>query len=175
MNDMADTFEGRRRALDESFGQLTRQTNEDPEATVTAESEDDKRHPLSDTLYLSHTAPATNDAPQQPVPERPTAEQRLYSDRILAEEKLHQAGEQAREKAADFVDDKVKPAAQQASQFKEESSEKAAQFTDDVKDRLAAFTETAQTDPARAAVEAGKAILMGIGALAVLKMIFRGR
>ncbi len=155
--------------LDESFGTYSNSSNVNENATVTARSEDDKRHPLDNDLSLDVGQPSTNDAPDQYSTFRrtPTKEQDKISDEILAAdagESLTKEAHQMHETIDDLADE-----------IGEEVDGEYPEFLSEVQDKAQAFIDRAQEDPAGTLKEVGKGILMVAGAVAILKGLFRRR
>lgn len=163
---MSDQSHEAIRKLDESFGQITDRTTVNPEATVTADSEDDKKQPLSEDLHLTYEQPSTNDAPGQRVPHETTAAQDAFSEKVLAEEAFDDAADYLKlQKQA--AEEKVEAKAEEIKSKVEEKAGTcpAARYVENLADTFAA-------DPAKGFMEVGKIALMTIGGIAVLRAIF---
>lgn len=173
---MSENFHDKAVKLDESFGQLTSRTNQNTEATVTGMSEDDKKHPLSDTLDLDFKSPSTNDAPEQKVSETVTPAQRIESDQIVAEDRLGHA-----KKVLDELEDSAEAFKRHAEQDVETHVHKdlqraeiaAEEKENEYKNKLDELRVDIEKDPIGSLKDLGKCLLMIIGAFTVLKMIFK--
>lgn len=155
------------RKLDESFGQYSHQTTVNPEASVTADSEDDKKQPLADDLTLSYDQPSTNDAPGQKVSDTPTEAQSFISEKLLSDEAFVKAEKYLKENEEAAIK-KIEDTAKNISKQLEEKSDQnpAAKCLENLADTFA-------EDPAKGFIQVGKGILMAAGAIALLKGIFR--
>lgn len=173
---MSETNETLRK-LDESFGTLTSDTTTNTEAAVTDKSEDDKQTPMADDLHLNFDTPSTNDAPEQKVPETVSKAMQVESAKIQVRNNLDEADgvlnslketTKSLEELKDQDEEEVKEAVKKVASMDEQEISKLEEYIDGLKQQI-------EEDPMKAAGEIGKAALMVIGGVTVLKTLFGRR
>lgn len=166
---MSDQAQNAITKLDESFGTYSNNSTINEDATVTSRSEDDKTHPLDNTLTLDLDSPSTNDAPDQysTFEKTPTKEQDKVSNEIAAAD----AGESLAKEAEAFHE----PVDSLAEQIGEPVQGTYPDILSSLQDKAEELAEQVKENPVAAAKEVGKGILMAAGAIAILKGLFGRR